>query len=139
MQNKVTELLDLTYNIIEDKKNWTTRSNARDENHDEIEATEPEAVCFCTWGALERAENILKPKQTIYQQTRDLITQEILKFIDFNIESPYPTDMPHNNSYHVITEFNDHRTTSHKNVLKVITQSIQAAQKTEKENNVSTN
>jgi hypothetical protein len=52
----VLDLLTRAQNLIRDPNNWTQDFIARDKIGRPVNVTDPDAVCFCSLGALARAE-----------------------------------------------------------------------------------
>lgn len=54
MGMNVVDVLEMGRGLISDEKNWTRKAYARDSVGTVIEAEDPEAVCWCSVGALKK-------------------------------------------------------------------------------------
>lgn len=58
--NKNVEVLKLAKSYIDKPEKWTKNTDARDRDGIPVFPDDPEAVCFCTFGALKRAAQFKK-------------------------------------------------------------------------------
>jgi predicted aconitase len=106
--SKVTEILVGAREILSDPNRWTREFQARDIEGRCIAWNEPEAVCFCLMGAINRASRDIDP---------DDITPayDAMNVLDSVIDAAIPT-------------FNDRPTTTHEDVLKALDAAIKMRQ-----------
>lgn len=52
---KIYEQLKAAKEIIKEPAKWTTEATARDKNGEQVGYTNPDATCFCSFGALLKA------------------------------------------------------------------------------------
>ena len=52
---KISDALIIAKTLIQDPENWTQGVSARDNLHEPVPAMSRNAVCFCTYGAVDRA------------------------------------------------------------------------------------
>ena len=111
---KPSELLIKAKAVIADPKHWTQGWYAQDANGYSTEPSTPNAVCWCSVGALEKVAYEEDTYSTRFAAKRCL----------FEVSSEY--------GYSGITDFNDN--SSHETVMKAWDKAIKLAEEAENEN-----
>ena len=57
---KISDVLIKAKTLIKDPENWTQRVSARDNLYEPVPVMSRNAVCFCTYGAVDRALGLEK-------------------------------------------------------------------------------
>jgi Na+/H+ antiporter NhaB len=96
MNAQLLEALDGAQTIIREPKNWTKGWFAKDKHNNFCDSDAPEAVCFCTIGALNRA---CLGDYELFKAGRDLV----------NEASSTPN----------VADFNDHHLTTHADIMRL--------------------
>ena len=95
--------------LISAPESWTKGQYARDASGEAVVPTSPAAVCFCSWGALDRAVGgMFTPKAT-----------EAVRLIIVGLERE--------DDYGALSRFNDALGTSHADVLEAFDNAITLA------------
>lgn len=113
MPNKpetVKSILQSARELIADPAHWTQSAFARDVNGNDCVSNDPEAVCFCALGALNKAANYYDSKKnaTLYFKAKAALRDMIY---------------PHN-----ISMFNDRFDRTHAEILRLFDDAIAKAE-----------
>jgi hypothetical protein len=85
--------------IIKDEKRWTQNSLARDANGVVCGALDPQAVCWCSKGALWKAAADSKGGVWMHYTQMARLSAEVQLILEM--------DLPHDNNFERIAAFND--------------------------------
>jgi hypothetical protein len=79
------ELLKAARQVISTPETWTQRATARDANGEKENALEPEAVCWCSWGALLKASSGGVPSSAAFMEAENCLNKAMEgSYIYFN-------------------------------------------------------
>jgi hypothetical protein len=84
------ELLIAALAMIPTPNDWTKGVDARDANGDPVEAGDPDAVCYCALGAIERNGNAVSP----WEYTKAVLALEAAIPEGFRLEVFEYQDLP---------------------------------------------
>jgi len=104
--SKITEILIGARKILSDPSRWTRQFQARDSAGACIAWNQPEAVCFCLMGAINRAGMTISPSESAP-------AYEAMDVLDTVIDTSIPL-------------FNDRPSTTHEDVLKALDKAIES-------------
>lgn len=107
----IVEALKATKALIDTPKKWTKGALARAESGEPIYTDDPEAVCFCLHGAVNRVSG---HQEHLRRGAKDKIA--------LAIDTMYPG--------YGIAEFNDSSETTHEMMLELLDKAIDAAEGT---------
>lgn len=114
---KNSEILTQARKLIENEENWTHYNLARDPSSKPVDPTSPDAVCFCSVGAVAKVTNTpYKPEndQRVYNcGPVRLLSKAVGILTDFDWET--------------IWIYNDNATSSHESILAVFDKAIELA------------
>lgn len=123
MNTEVNPLTVLEYarNLIASPQNWTRGEYARDVDGSGVCAADPNAICFCSVGAVQRATSDV---------VGDLSHEDALRLETSSIDilsEATSRDPGGHQFYGSIADFNDSRTTTHEDVLRAFDHAIKLA------------
>lgn len=102
----VNKLVESAISAIDTPDRWTKGAFAKNKDGFEVASDDTAATCFCIYGALEKAKYSIPIEYKDYYKVIDAIYD--------SIEFLYPR------KYLGVADFNDHPTTNHKMVIRVL-------------------
>lgn len=113
MYNRVVELLTKAKKLIDKPEKWTKKAGSRDAGGVSVDVSSNQSVCFCSLGALIKAQPF---EPVLFGAAKDLLDSSCPKF--------FLGDTPG-----WILAYNDAAETTHEDVMKVFDKAIAKAEK----------
>lgn len=76
------QILEDARKLIEKPEAWTKGASSRNENGKSLNALDPEGICFCSYGALVRANGGYNPFQPGYAELFKAVGMSPIEFND---------------------------------------------------------